>query len=125
MSTTTGTLQAATGYANGIELKTNYSQNRNIGSLPRSIHVRVAYIGPRQQYSCRLLAIDAVNQGEDLMIKLHQIIEGGSGRIFRFIKACKDAFLMREDSVWVVSVSLVSGSKSRLTSLSTLTYLYQ
>lgn len=110
MSMTAGAPQAAKDYANGFELKTNNSQTRITGSLPRNIHVRVAYAGPRQQYSCRLLAIDAVNQGEDLMIKLHQIIEGGAGRIFRFITACEDASLMRQDSVWVVSVSLLSSS---------------
>jgi hypothetical protein len=118
-------IAGATGYANGIELKTNNSQPRNTGSLPRNIHVRVAYAGPGRQYSCRLLAIDDVNQGEDLMIKLHQIIEGGSGRIFHFITACEDAFLMRQDSVWVVSVSLVRESKRRFTYLSTLTCLQQ
>ncbi|OCL03324.1 hypothetical protein AOQ84DRAFT_153053, partial [Glonium stellatum] len=105
-----GTHQAATDNENGIDLKTRHSQTRNTDSLSLHIHVRVAYASPDRQYSCRLLAIDAENQGEDLMTKLHRIIKGDSGRIFRFITACKDAFFMQQDSVYVVSVSLLSSS---------------
>lgn len=117
--------QAVVDYAAGIELETNNSGVRNAGSLPRNIRVRVAYAGPSRQYNCRLLTINTTNQGEDLMIKLHELSESGSGRVVRFISTCKNGFLMRQHSVWVVSISLVSRSKSRLIYLSTLTCLYQ
>jgi hypothetical protein len=106
--------QAGKDNANDIQLTTNISQT-NIVILPPNIQVRVVHAGQRQQYRCRILAIGAINQGEDLMAKLRRMIETDSGRISRFITACGDAFLMRYDSVWVVTVSLVSGSKYRLT----------
>lgn len=113
MSTTASTPQAGTGNANGIQLEMNNPQD-NTGTLPPIIQVRVVHAGPRQQYRCHLLAIEALNQGEDLMAKLCRMLQADSGRISRSITACEDAFLMRHDSVWIVTVSLVSGSKRRL-----------
>jgi hypothetical protein len=124
MSTTASTPQAGTGNANSLQLKKNNSQD-NTGTPPRNIQVRVVHAGQRQQYRCRFLAIEAINQGEDLMAKLYQMIEADSGRISRFFTACGDTFLMRHDSIWVVSVSLVSGSKCQLKHSSGLTGLYE
>ncbi|KAG9200273.1 hypothetical protein G6514_007486 [Epicoccum nigrum] len=98
MSTIASTPQAGTGNANGIQLEMNNSQN-NTGTLPPSIQIRVVHAGPRQQYRCRLLPIEALNQGEDLMAKLRRMLQADSGRISRCITACKDAFLMRHDSL--------------------------
>ena len=124
MSTTASNPQAGTGNGNDIQLKKNISQDK-IDTLPPNIQVRVVHAGQRQQYRCQILAIEAINQGEDRMAKLCRMIEADSGRISRLFTACGDAFLMRHDSVWVVSVSLVSGSKCRLTHSSNLTSLYR
>jgi hypothetical protein len=101
------------------------ASNPRIGTLPPNIQVRVVHAGQKQQYRCRILAIEAINQGEDLMAKLRRMIEADSDRISRFFTACGDAFLMRHNSVWVVSVSLVSGFKCPLTYSSKLTSLYE
>jgi hypothetical protein len=118
---TGGDPQAVTGSGESIELKSNSSQTCNTGTLPRNIHVRMAYDEGSKQYSCDLLAVDPANQGEDLMTKLREMSEGDSGAFLRFIAACGDAFLMRQDSVWLVSVSLVSDHLRITTYLSILT----
>ncbi|KAK4983983.1 hypothetical protein LTR50_006893 [Elasticomyces elasticus] len=102
--------QEATGSRNIIELEPSSSQNSDTGNLPRNIHVRVAHDEGENQYSCNLLAIDAANQGEDLMIKLHEMDDGESRCLSRFIRACGDAFLMQQDSVWLVSFSPLTSS---------------
>lgn len=118
---TRGDPQAATGSGDSIELIPNRSQTSNTGTLPRNIHVRMAYDEGSKQYSCDLLAVDPANQGEDLMTKLREMSEGDSGAFLRFIAACGDAVLMRQNSVWLVSVSLVSDHLRIPTYLSILT----
>ncbi|CAI6074105.1 unnamed protein product [Clonostachys chloroleuca] len=114
MSTTTTHSDEATACENDTKLQA-VELHRNSSSLRHDILVRWVYKDGTGQFCCENFPVDSWNQDEDVFVKLTKMrtTSGWSCFSITFI----DAALMRRDSVWIVSVSPLSGSGSNMVDL--------
>uniref|UniRef100_A0A0B7K525 Uncharacterized protein n=2 Tax=Bionectria ochroleuca TaxID=29856 RepID=A0A0B7K525_BIOOC len=114
MSTKITHSEEATSCENDAELQA-VELHSNSSSHTCDLLVRRVYKDGAGQFCYEHFPVDSLNQGEDVFTKLTQMrTTSGWSRLF---VASTDAALMRRDSVWIVSVSPLSGSGSNMLDL--------